>query len=363
MKRSAVPVTKPPRRRRTGAGAICQREVVSPNQQELFPAVIDQRAAPGELNYLAAGPAATAFEALIDDECRWQHTPEGHYIYGDHATTYVVMGDPRVAISTERIASAWTKILALDDNTAQTFLYVMGRDLTSTTPGEKTRIHVNEILDFKGIKRHKNGDFRQGQKRLEVDRLRILNEMWFHINDEVRLRAGRGIRTKKIKLISRVIELEFEEERRDQSPDFLASDAKISAPYAFRIGLGGWALPYRAFPAAIRPVLQTIVQYDTTSDTQRTAMRIALFLMFSMPERRGQWGLRELLEKARIQIPRTNTMRFRDMIESALDRLQNDRLIGTWVYANDKPMGYRWFQNWLGWDVVISPRPLKVVAI
>jgi hypothetical protein len=56
-------------------------------------------------------------------------------------------------------------------------------------------------------------------------------------------------------------------------------------------------------------------------------------------------------------------MRFRDMIESALDRLQNDRLIGTWVYANDKPMGYRWFQNWLGWDVVISPRPLKVVAI
>jgi hypothetical protein len=324
-----------------------------------------------EIIYLSGAPAETAIEAIIDDPSHWKRSAGGRFIYGEETSTYIAMGDPRSAITTEQEEITWKKILALDDNTAQTFLYVMSRELASPGDSEKTRIHVNEILEFKGYQRHKRGDFRPHMKRAEQERLIALSDMWAGVNDEIKEKSGRGYRTKKIKLFSRLIELAIETAADDEKgrpsvasamplPSILPGDV---VPYAFRVSLGEWAKPYRSVSGLLRPVLAKIVQYDASKESQRYAMRIALCLMFGQHHR--NWRLRDLLEKARIELPTHHADRFRETVEAALDRLQADQLIGNWMYANDNGgdlPGKRWLEKWLEWDVVFFERPRELKA-
>jgi hypothetical protein len=319
-----------------------------------------------EIMYLSGAPAETAIEAIIDDPSHWKRGADGRFIYGEENSTYIAMGDPRSALTAEQEEITWKKILALDDNTAQTFLYVMSRDLASSRDSEKTRIHVNEILEFKGYQRHKRGDFRPHMKRAEQERLIALSDMWAGVNDEIREKSGRGYRTKKIKLFSRLIELAIETEADDGKPRTTVTHAVPLpsilpgdiVPYAFRVSLGEWAKPYRSVSGLLRPVLAKIVQYDASKESQRYAMRIALCLMFGHHHR--NWRLRDLLEKARIELPVHHADRFRETVEAALDRLQADQLIGSWMYVNDdggELPGKRWLERWLDWDIAFIERP------
>jgi hypothetical protein len=359
-----------PTKRRTKKTPIArarkQRRPASPKsaQNELFPTFAEAEASvPEEMQYLSGAPAATAIEAIIDHERNWRQGSEGQFIHGDERGTFVAMGDPRTSASVETRAMAWNRILALDDNTAQPFLYVMTRDLATGNTGEKTRIHVNEILEFKGFQRHHSRDFKTELKQKELERLNLLNQMWIGVNDEIEQRHGNGFRLKKIKLVSRLIELEVETEfgegskaRRDIKPR--------AVPYAFRLSLGGWAAPYQSESSYVRPVLQKLVQYDVSRIAHLFAVRITLCLMFASSDRGLRWRLSDLLSRARIDLPTHHTDRFRQHIEEALDLLEADRIIGSWVYENDCDLNMRaWLDSWLAWDVVISPRPLRLAPV
>jgi hypothetical protein len=135
-----------------------------------------------------------------------------------------------------------------------------------------------------------------------------------------------------------------------------------SVPYAFRVSLGGWAKPYRAVSTFMQAVLATIGQYDATRETQRYAMRLMLAIMFMHFPRDGNgahsiWRVGELLDKARIELPKHHADRFRQYVEDALDRLQRDGLIAHWQYerADESALpGKRWLQKWLEWDLSIA---------
>src|ERR1035441_5430795 len=162
------------------------------------------------LPYLSSVPAETALQGIIDDKSRWKQTADGGYFYGDLARTFVAMGDPRSQPTADQQAATFNKILELDDSAAQTFLYVMARDLARAADAPKSRLHVNELLEFKGYKRHAKGDFFPQTKRDEQRRLVQLSDIWVAVNDEIQVQAGTRLKAKKIKLISRLVELEIE---------------------------------------------------------------------------------------------------------------------------------------------------------
>jgi hypothetical protein len=344
---SAEKATK--KRRRGSAGAVPQTATV---ENEMLP-------------YLSSVPAETALQGIIDDKSRWKQTADGGYFYGDLARTFVAMGDPRSQPTADQQAATFNKILELDDSAAQTFLYVMARDLARAADAPKSRLHVNELLEFKGYKRHAKGDFFPQTKRDEQRRLVQLSDIWVAVNDEIQVQAGTRLKAKKIKLISRLVELEIEAEPNDAPSNAPVPMAFLSAstvPYAFRVSLGGWAKPYRAVSTFMQAVLATIGQYDATRETQRYAMRLMLAIMFMHVPRDGDgdqpsWRVGELLDKARIELPKHHADRFRQYVEDALDRLQRDGLIIHWQYegANESALpGKRWLQKWLEWDLSIA---------
>jgi hypothetical protein len=143
-----------------------------------------------------------------------------------------------------------------------------------------------------------------------------------------------------------------------------------TVPYAFRVSLGGWAKPYRAASNFMQAILATIGQYDATRETQRYAMRLMLAIMFTQSSRTCNdtpttWCVGELLEKARIDLPKHHADRFRQYVEDALDRLLRDGLIARWQYerADDSALpGKRWLQKWLEWDLTIAIPSAHVLA-
>jgi hypothetical protein len=176
-------------------------------------------------------------------------------------------------------------------------------------------------------------------KRAEQERLIALSDMWAGVNDEIKETSGRGYRTKKIKLFSRLIELAVETAADDEKgrpsvasamplPSILPGDV---VPYAFRVSLGEWAKPYRSVSGLLRPILAKIVQYDASKESQRYAMRIALCPMFGQHPVTGACaislkGRASSYPRSRRSLPRDGRSGFRPTA---------DQLIGNWLYAND----------------------------
>jgi hypothetical protein len=233
----------------------------------------------------------------------------------------------------------------------------MAKCLSNDKPLEKVRIHVNESLSFRGLKRHAKGDYRPEQKRAEARRFRLLSDIWVTARDVVEVKSGRGIRKKAINVTSRLIEVAVESEeditlqRRGAQPRLpaIVSADGTDVPYAIRAGIGDWAKPYIDTPDSVRHMLHKIVQYDVTTDAQRFAMRFSLALMFQRVGASTTIG--ELLQAARIDTPERHADRFKDNVEDAFERLTRDGLIGGWRYDvvdSDLPRT-RWVGKWLAW--------------
>ena len=315
------------------------------------------------LPYLAGNASETVVDALIDEPSAWRRTEDGSFYYGDTERTYVSIGDPRVpaAVNAEE---AWNLVIQVGgDEAAQTLLYVMARCLTNESPLEKVRIHVNDSLSFRGLKRHRKGDFRPEQKRAEARRFRLLSDIWVTARDTVEVKSGRGTRKKAINVTSRLIEVsvESEDETRSQKPGGpIRLPAIISAdgtdiPYVVRAGIGDWARPYIETPESVKTMLHKIVQYDVNSDAQRFAMRFSLAMMFNrVPER---LTIAEILQSARLRVPDRRVDKFRDNVEDAFELLARDGLIASWRYdVDDEDLPKtRWVSKWLEWVVAFAP--------
>jgi hypothetical protein len=313
--------------------------------------------APETIKFIASRPAELALDAIIDDARHWHQRVDGQYIYGDETNTYVAIGDPRLGTPIEAQAEAWDRVLKLDDETAQTFLYVMTRDLANDEIGSKTRVTVNEILDYKGLKRHHSREHFLSHKTAESNRLLLLSEIWVAVNDYVIDERGPRRKKQKVRVYSRLIDVAFEAKPETVNKSGVTTS---ETPYACRLNLGDWATPYRSIPTYVRETLAQIVRYGALEESQRFAMRIGLILMFvNNGPSSNRWKVRDLIARARLQLPQYQPSRFRDRIETALDKLQDDRIIGSWFYDKDKDLPTRgWLEHWLDWTVVIeSTRP------
>lgn len=318
--------------------------------------------AEGKLQYLAGSAAETAIDALIDtNQDSWRPREDGSYTYGDRQSTYLTVGAGTDADTRGR--RAVETILALGPETAQSFLFLMARDLARPTDAtnEKLFVHVNEILDFKGLQRHKTRDFRPAQKLEEARRVEALNNVIITVDDTIEVKTGRGFRKKRVKVSSRLIEYAVESEAVEIEPvegettPQLALFSGGRIPYRFRVALGDWARPYRQEPHLVQQILAKIGQYRVEKNDERLAMHFALAFMFSGG--RMKWGVGELLERAKIQLPTHHPDRFRDSFENAHDILARDGLIGSWEYATIRDLPERrWLPTWADtYEIVLTP--------
>ncbi len=338
------------RRRRTSVPPpVAQKPPVSKNDSVAIP-------------YLTGSASETVVDALIDDPSSWRKTADGSLYYGDSDKTFVSIGDPRVpaAVNAEE---AWNMVIQVGgDEAAQTLLYVMARCLGNPNPAEKVRIHVNDSLDFRGLKRHRKRDFRPEQKRAEARRFRLLSDIWVTARDTVDVKSGKSVRKKPINLTTRLIEVEVESEEDFRAkkaggpirlPSIVSADG-TDIPLAVRASIGGWSRPYLETPDYVKHMLHTIVQYDVGKDDTRFAMRFALALMFRRIGDRTTVG--ELLESARIALPKYHVDHFKESVEDAFEHLTRDGLIGAWHYENEEELPLtRWTTKWLTWVVCFTP--------
>ncbi len=344
-----------------------RRKSVPPPPAALQPLAKNEPAV-SSIPYLAGNASETVVDALIDDPESWHRTADGSLYYGDTTKTFVSIGDPRVpkAVNAEE---AWNLVIQVGgDEAAQTLLYVMARCLGNENPLEKVRIHVNDSLSFRGLKRHKRGDFRPDQKRAEARRFRLLSDIWVTARDTVEVRSGKGVRKKNINLTSRLIDVAVESEEDIRAtkpggpmrlPSIVSADG-TDIPFAVRASIGEWSRPYLETPDYVQRMLHTIVQYDVTKDASRFAMRFALAILFRRVDERVT--VAELLENARIAVPKSHLDRFKDNVEDALELLTRDRILGGWNYeeADQELPRTRWAPRWMAWSVRLMPTPLAL---
>jgi hypothetical protein len=248
-------------------------------------------------------------------------------------------------------------------------LFIMARCLSNNEPTEKIRIHVNDSLGFRGISRHRKRDFRPDQKRAEARRFRLLSDIWVTAVDTIEVRVGRGKKAKKINVTSRLIEFELLSETEVSSaatpltlPSVNVTNAFAEVPYAFRVGLGGWARAYvQAGSSQVRAMLNKIIQYDVGTDAGRYAMRIGLAMM--LRNMGNEQTIKIVLENARIKIPERDAADFKLNLEVAFGELRHDGVISDWqyTYSTDLPKT-RWISKWLTWRVIFTA-PRQVVNV
>lgn len=260
------------------------------------------------------------------------------------------------------IEAAWRQILSLDDRHVSTFLICLGKWFAETGGDdaptmESARVSVDDVLGFRGAKKHVNGGYKTEQKREARDAMLALNNVWVRSTDQVCERRGRGGKLKTVYVDSRLLEVAYESDK-----DLLGEEH----PYAFRVRPGEWAAPYlgvanRRTALLLRPIMQN----DLRTATGRFAMRIGIYLTMQWRIRasRGNyaqpWELRTLLEGACVDIEKDgrNFPRFRQYVEDAMDKLQTDGVL-RWHYVDvdDSHLPkHRWFPEWLKWRVWVEP--------
>ena len=303
---------------------------------------------------LGGSATETAIEAILDHGRGWTRHEEAAPTYGDPDGTYVSLGDPTGKLKPVQETTAWNTVLALDDATAQTFLFLMARCLAEG-PASEIRVHVNDLLAFRGIKRHGDGDYRRAQKVEERERLLLLRQMWVAGRDVVEEKRGNTVRKKRVRLYSPLVEVQIEAEDKPgalELPNLNLTSEVI--PYAFRVSLGGWSKTYIGAERYVRELLDRIVQYDPKRTVERIALRVGLHLHFKPAT---LTSVQQLLDGGKIEIPTRNASRFREAFESALFRLVDDGVLGGWSYAieDDSLPALGWAQKWLTWNIAIKP--------
>ena len=293
----------------------------------------------------------------------WRQRGSDAPMYIDGKTGVVVYSRAPDGAQLDRsgdIEAAWRQILQLDDRHVSTFLICLGKWFAETGGDdgpalESTRVSVDDVLSFQGLKKHHHGGYKPEQKREARDAMLALNNVWVRSTDQVYDRRGRRGKLKTVFVDSRLLEVAYE------------SDTGLFGeehPYAFRVRPGDWAAPYlgesnRRTALLLRPIMQN----DLRTAVGRFAMRIGIYLTMQWRIRAAHnnyaqpWELRTLLEGACVPIEdnRRHLERFRDYVEAAIDKLQDDGVL-RWHYVKDSELPERgWFSVWLGWQVWVEP--------
>ncbi len=297
----------------------------------------------------------TAIQAILVGGEGWKRRSRRAPTFGDERGTYVSLGDPNAKLSTEQEEQAWKRVLQLDDQTALTFIYVAARYLAQNDdPGVRrpVRVHVNELLEYRGYTRHRTGDFRSQHKLEERERLGNLADM--RVSMPVADTTRRNPRAQ-----SNLLNVTYYSEEKQQRLTFVDGEPS-QIPYAFDVDLGSWATAAIERSGEKRAILASIMRYDPADVGQRMGMRLGLYLHFRSS---SVTTVGELLEGANIKLPSHHPERFRDDFENAMDLLKADGIVDDWAYVHevrDLPR-YRWIDIWLTWGVAIRQGPNVIV--
>jgi len=322
-----------------------------------------------------------SWDAANRDFTRWtrQYTAPPYYRDDEERMLYVsdapVSAAAATVLSPEQEAAYWDTVLSLDDDKVSAFIIGIGkwfadrgdmnlRDELGNPIFAKTRIHVNDILGFQGIKPHHKGGYRREQKTKVAEDVWTLNRIFITGPQVIYEKDRKGRRREKqVTVHSRLLDVSLESEH-----DLLGDEH----PYAFNLAPGDWARPYVGHDGRmVAQLLRPVMEFDPRQGVGLKAMRLGLYLSFQWRIRSSRanydqtWAVRTLLDGARIPIETDSRLytRFRDQVEAALDQLQARGVIKGWQYdrGDEDTLPTRgWFKPWLNWTVAMTP-PATVV--
>jgi len=313
---------------------------------------------PATLSIINAAPTMAAIRAMWALRLHWQH-PVGEQPYFADKNGVTVYAQAADHFSPLALEADWQGVLSLDDSKVSTFLICLGKWMADTGGNPhgltKTRVHVADILSFRGVKKHHAGGYRREQKEEVRDAILALNAIWVRSIAEVRNEQGK---LERHAIDSRLLEVAIE-----STPDA----SGVPEPFSFKIAPGDWAQHFlgrrNRFVATL---LREVLRYDP--DKQRLPMRLGIYLASQWRNRAKDKNyeqpflVKTLLAGACISLPTSNFQRFREQFEQALDWLEEDAVIAPWEYHVEHvelPMR-KWFPLWLEWNVRVIPNGMAI---
>lgn len=217
-------------------------------------------------------------------------------------------------------------------------------------------IHVNDILELRGLKRKgASRDFKPEQKRIVADTMRRLGKL--------RLR-GTHMRPdgKNIRLSGPLIEIVEAE----------VEDLFGFTPYGFVVRPGMTVQPLFVQSPQLATYFAKLAKLDTRQGVERMAYLIGLYLAFQYRTRKKTqnfdqpFSVRTLLDGSRVPVEGNSKhfTRFRDQFDKALDRLAKDGITAGWQYVagDEERLPVRgWFRPWLEQCRVCVTPPATIV--
>ena len=260
----------------------------------------------------------------------WQRPADGLPYFVDASGVQVYAAPPATGgtPSPEAIAAASRIVLDLDDNKVSAFIICLGKWFAETGTAaaqlEPARLHVEDVLAFRGLKKHAHGGYRPEQKEEAKHDILFLRNLWVRSREVVWDVNKRGKREKvAVAVDDPLIEVSIE-----STVDLWGNET----PFAFRVRPGPWAKHYLGEGTHwTTSVLRQIMRYHPYSD--RLKMRLGIYLAFQwrIRARIGTWDqpwkLRTLLEGAKIEIPKKDPQRFFPRVLASLQEMQRDGVL------------------------------------
>lgn len=259
----------------------------------------------------------------------------------------------------------WQKVQALDDLTSDVLLSVMARWTTfKAGPKEPVWVNADAILDDRGVQRMQKGLERtqgwqhghRAEDRLAVGKaLAQLQDVWLQVInvDMTPGKRRRGRNTLNLASSRALAMLDINSQ--------VDLDGKAVFLQA-RVMPGIWAEAF--WDLGIRQtglIAQKALAYDPTRE--RIEKRLAKYLAFQYRLNAGRADtvmlrVATLLENCGLEPDRRNPVRTSDRLEAALDRLQHDRVLARWAYADPEARNNlparAWLDEWLAMVITID---------
>jgi len=260
---------------------------------------------------------------------------------------------------TATLNNLWESLGKLDDLTSDVLLVCLA---TCTKAGGAAWVNVDALLDARGLKRIQKkdepGNWQHGHRtedRVAVGRaLEQLDTLWIEVQNVDLKPSGKRRKSQRFSHESRALAVVDRVMQRD------LEGGKVVR--AARVVLGSWVDMYRdAEITQLGTLAQKALAYDPHN--HKAEKRLAKYLAFhykynpNRPVIRRK--VRDLLETATIPADAARPKRPDERLTKALNRLQEDGVIGTWRPVIDpaERAARGWFAPWLESMIEIEQPP------
>ncbi len=268
----------------------------------------------------------------------------------------------------------WATVRELNDLDGDVFLAMLAQYLTVKQDSDKSVwLTGATILDYRGVqpmmKREGGVIRRAGHRQEDLEAIAACvarqERQWVSIKsviaDDGKTKSGKQSKRRPMKVFERTSRLTTIFEviwQHELLPDANAEMRRANSyAVAWRYRIGTWLEPFlQGSNRQVAYLCQQALRYDPYHESWEK--RIARYLVFQLRINKGRQLSREigkLLEDLHLEINRADPIRTRARLEKALNRLCEDRVLGSWEYGQDNPSLPRreWLTTWLQWKVVL----------